>query len=665
MQIKIDRLRLQNFKGICELTLDLNGADAAVTGDNGTGKTTIYDSFLWCLFDKDSAGRSSFDIKPLDEDGQPIHLLESGVELDLDIDGEKLQLKKIYREKWVKKRGDSESSFSGHETLYWVNEVPVKAGEYKAKIAERIDEATFRRITGPEYFMSLNTRDMRSVLIDMVGALPLEQIAGDDPQLQTLIGIMKEKRYTPEDLAKVVRQRITEANAEIRNIPARIDEVRRGIPEAEIWPKLEKERETLRQELKDIETALLDARQAASMARERQNRVNTLYSDLSAKKRQLAEAANAEAYKHKAEVEKLRLEISRGEDEIKNLEDIIEDREHNIKVWEEQISSKRKEYLEHQEQMATIKAEEFPGLEEGETVCSACGQELPGDRIDELKSKASSAFDARKERRITEVVKLANQAALAGKRLKEQIEQHKDAIAVNRRDLETAKSTLESNETKLEVLAAQTFEEKTPEDFKDADEVKAIQSQIDELEKTLDSEDGNSSWLLERKTELADDLGNLDRRLAKKDQIEAAQKRIAELEKRNRELADMVTEQEGIKYAIELFIRTKAEMLETKINGLFSYIQFRLFKQNINGGIEDDCEPLIKGVPYSTGGSYSERVRAGLDIVRTMQRHADIFAPVFVDNAESLTWLLTMDCQTIVLIVKEECKQLEIKIKAA
>mgnify|MGYP006310335581 CR=1 FL=1 len=45
-QIRLNSLRLKNFKGVRALTLDLQGRDAVVYGDNATGKTTIYDAFL-------------------------------------------------------------------------------------------------------------------------------------------------------------------------------------------------------------------------------------------------------------------------------------------------------------------------------------------------------------------------------------------------------------------------------------------------------------------------------------------------------------------------------------------------------------------------------------------------------------------------------------------
>jgi len=61
--MKLLSLTLKNFKGIRSFTLDAQGCDISVFGDNATGKTTLADAFMWLLFDKDSANRKDFEIK--------------------------------------------------------------------------------------------------------------------------------------------------------------------------------------------------------------------------------------------------------------------------------------------------------------------------------------------------------------------------------------------------------------------------------------------------------------------------------------------------------------------------------------------------------------------------------------------------------------------------
>ena len=65
MNIKIKKLSLLNFKGIRELSIEFDEV-TNIHGENGTGKSTIFDAFTWLLFGKDSHDSKDFNIKTLD-----------------------------------------------------------------------------------------------------------------------------------------------------------------------------------------------------------------------------------------------------------------------------------------------------------------------------------------------------------------------------------------------------------------------------------------------------------------------------------------------------------------------------------------------------------------------------------------------------------------------
>ena len=48
-EIRIKRLSLENFKCHDSLTLDFDGGNASIYGDNASGKTSIYDAVTWLL----------------------------------------------------------------------------------------------------------------------------------------------------------------------------------------------------------------------------------------------------------------------------------------------------------------------------------------------------------------------------------------------------------------------------------------------------------------------------------------------------------------------------------------------------------------------------------------------------------------------------------------
>ena len=122
--IFLKKLIINNFKGIKELNIDFSKV-TNIQGENALGKTSIFDAFTWLMFDKDSKNRTDFKIKPLDENNSTIRGLNPTVTGVLDIDGQEIKLTKTYKEKWTKKRGEAEKTFTGNETIYEINDIPV------------------------------------------------------------------------------------------------------------------------------------------------------------------------------------------------------------------------------------------------------------------------------------------------------------------------------------------------------------------------------------------------------------------------------------------------------------------------------------------------------------------------------------------------------------
>ena len=66
----------------------------------------------------------------------------------------------------------------------------------------------------------------------------------------------------------------------------------------------------------------------------------------------------------------------------------------------------------------------------------------------------------------------------------------------------------------------------------------------------------------------------------------------------------------------------------------------------------------VDGVPYASGLNTGARVNAGIDIINALSRHYGIQAPLFIDNAESVTRLERAEAQIIRLVVSEEDEEL-------
>ena len=228
MEIKLKKLTLQNFKGIKNLEIDFEQV-TNIYGQNATGKTTIFDAYLWLLFDKDSSNATQFNIKTLDKDGQPIHQLEHSVEGHFEIDGQEIELKKIYKEKWTKKRGSQVSEFSGHETEYFINGVPKLQKEYKEYVDNIIDEETFKLISNPRYFsVDLDKKKRREILMNMAN-VDAKDVIAENKELKEL----DLEKYSIEDLEKMNKASIKKINEQLKELPVRIDELANSIEDVD------------------------------------------------------------------------------------------------------------------------------------------------------------------------------------------------------------------------------------------------------------------------------------------------------------------------------------------------------------------------------------------------------------------------------------------------
>ena len=228
--------RLTNFKGIRDFTLDTQGQNMNIYGENATGKTTLYDAFLWLLFNKDSQNKTDFAIKTLDENGNEIHGLEHAVETVLALNGKSLTLRKVYSEKWTKKRGAAKKEFTGHTTDHFIDGVPVKKGEYDARIANIASEDIFKLLTSPTYFNEhLHWQDRREILLQVCGDISdgdvLDSLATlqNKDQILALTNILNTRSL--DDHRKIIQARRTEINKELDKIPVRINEAELAMPD--------------------------------------------------------------------------------------------------------------------------------------------------------------------------------------------------------------------------------------------------------------------------------------------------------------------------------------------------------------------------------------------------------------------------------------------------
>ena len=259
--IILKSLHLVNFKGVRDMEIDFEPGTNQVRGENGTGKTTIFDAFTWLLFGKDSANRSdsNFNIKTLDEQGKPILKLEHYVTGVLYVDGKELKLKRMYREKWEKPTGTTTETLKNHETLFYVNDVklPTKR-EFDAKVSGIIAENVFRMITNPFYFTSLKAEDQKAMLLEMAGDVTDADVARLDPAFADFLAALAGTDI--QEKAREVKAKKSACKEELKVIPSKIETAEKLKPEAENWDALTEALAAKRKDLADIEALMRNDR---------------------------------------------------------------------------------------------------------------------------------------------------------------------------------------------------------------------------------------------------------------------------------------------------------------------------------------------------------------------------------------------------------------------
>jgi exonuclease SbcC len=646
--MELMRLTLINFKGIRSFTFEPQGQDYDVYGANATGKTTLQDAFLWLLFDKNSQNKKDFNIKTLDQNGVAIHGLEHTVEAVLQVDGKLTTLKKTLTEKWTKKRGESEKRFTGHQTEYWVNDVPVKAGEYQQHINGLIGEELFRLITNPMFFPTMQWEKQRALLLAICGDVSDKAVIASDKDLSALTEILG--NHSIDNYKKIVNERIKKLNDEIAKIPIRIDELSRTLGEETDYSEIETELSAQKAELQEIEQRLLSSSQLNALWRTKQTQLTQLYLGLNKKRSELELGANAERGKLQSSLNSTETQIQELKNKVTFLEQQIEltrgkHRENTI-----MLNELRSEYT-------TMRAVTFVAPSADDLVCPTCGQALPDDQSEAKIEEQRQKFEADKKRKME-----ANVAQ--GKKLKEQ-----DAALIKSiEEYEVNLNVLFDEITNLGVNANELREKLTqlPEniDIESHPEYQAIQQQITTLEAEMDKPvEDVTHELLAQKQSIMTEIERLNAILNDRDVQAKTQERIKELEAEERKLAQQISEFEGHKFLIEKFVKTKVSMLEESINSKFQAVTFKLFDVQINGGVNECCEAMINGVPYADANRAAQ-INAGIDIINTITRHYGITAPVFVDNAEAVNELIPCDSQVIRLLVSND-KTLKVEINKA
>lgn len=657
MKIHFKTLTLKNFKGILgEKTINFCDTVTSIYGANHTGKTTVIDAILWVLFDKNSEGASVFGIDTKDENNNVIPNLEHSVKLVLTIDGVERTLEKVRKDVWTKPRGQEEKVLTGHTTNYFINGNKYTQTEYKAEISNILNDARFKCITNPMFFPTLPPTEQRMLLEQMVGETNFVDVVSTKEEWTLL-----EKYIENGDVERFrenLAYKIKLVKEELKLIPSRISEHTNELAELQSkdynFPILEKRIAEIEKGLQHYDDMLADASKGSDEKYKSKMAVRKQIQAYEAERDSIIDKIN----KENRESEQLHESV------ISSIEDAIAKQRKNIRDAnvDAQSNERRKELLEKQKvdfrtRWQQVEDETFQ-WDEANEVCPTCHQRLPQEDIDTLRERLQGNFNESKAKK----QELLDIEAESIAKKQNEIEEERKRCATDKQEAEERIVHLEKELEKAKGIQPEKKDYTT--DSRVVELTSLIKGEEDKLQQLEQEEDNTTQQeainrIKEQKQGQQQLRDQLRDQLQVKLQIERKEKRIAELTTEQQTLSQQLTGLEQQDNTAIKLVQFYIEELEKKVNKMFDIVRFTMFEHHLNGNIKTKCECTMHGTPYQDL-SNSEKINAGIDIINAMCRHHNAFAPIIVDNAESITDILPTASQQIRLVVSAQDKELTV-----
>lgn len=639
MELILERLSIRNFKGISSLDIDF-GHETEISGDNGLGKTSVYDAVLWLLFGTDSQGRASFELKPKNKEGQIILGAEPEVTATIRCDGKPTTLRKQLREVWRKPTGQAQSIYDRDEVACYVNDVPKKIDkEYAPFIDSLIPERIFRFALVPRTFFDLPWDKRRKELI----AIANPDIDGEVTQLPAFSSIS----YilcgeTPEDAKKRIQDQRRKLNKDLDAIPARMDEIHRTLR-----PLDEEALADAEARKNDMEGELADIDRRIASGRELQKQIVAIISQQETFRKALQARQDALTYEAGKEAREARrkLEVARN-----NHTDLL-CKKHEVQasmgLAQEQLSQsnqRRKELLDNWHEINNSPYQ-APAISQA---CPTCGQQLPAAQIKAAHDKHRLEYQREKDRTLDCIQD-------EGKKVAARIAQQQAQIADWEAQISSLDMDIKASLDRIEALKSASQVGPYEVNYADDAECQRCTDEIYKLQSQLDGMDSaNVDYLLKMKQDVMQAIQQSNAILAAREQSQQAYARLKELTQEKRDIGESIMTLDGELDLLDRYMSKRCELLEDNINRLFPTVRWKLFEPLKNGGIKDACTATVNGINIGGSANHAAWVNACIEVSRVICEHYGVSAPCFVDNAESINRLDKPAGQLITLRVTKD-----------
>lgn len=640
--MKLDYIKIKNFKGCVEFEMHPQAGETTVYGKNRAGKSTIADAFYWVLFGKNQSGSTDFGIKNyLRKDlNRRDHFVE------VMFDGAH-KFTKIYKESWIRKKGELEEVYSGNTIEYYINDVPVTMAIYNAKIEELLPKC--KLLASANYFTEvLKWEDRRKILLDVVKPYSDLEICESNGELSKLGLLISNKPI--DDLKKEVATKVSKIKKDIEELPVRIDELTSQIPDEvteddinSVMGEIDKEIENLQEEIS----------RSSKHDEERQNKASTAFKKIKDLEQELHAFCNAER-SSMTELQNDSVLLLSKINRLISAESIERaialDK---LKKLEYKLSEKKYEIESLRSMWSIENTREF--VNKLQDSCLACKR--PFD-MSELQAKSKGQEDEFNSNKAINLKKINEQGAALKAEIHELLDK-KASLEMMLGEIDAKILELESQKPKKQPKSSLEIDQEICATEKYSEIIESIKSAKDDYQNLLNNQ--NKETIISDIQSKYKDLQSKRDKLIKSVNTNAViqiKERISNLKEQHSNLGQELSTNEEITFLIKRLTEIKIQMVENKLNEFFG-LDFKMFDQQINGGIRETCTIRLDGVEYPDLNTEG-KMTANILIVKGLQEHYGVRYPIFLDNRESVTDIPKINAQIINLFVDPKAKKLKV-----
>lgn len=674
-RVTLKSLRVENFGNVIGFVRDVVfGNRTTIKGRNESGKSTLGDAYSWTMTNKLMNGNAADGIRPHDENGKDFDGTDITVTAVLDIDGEEKRIQKTQTQMFTKKTGE----FKGNNNDYMINEIPKKEKDFKAFLETVASDEIFQLCTSSAAFLKLDTKKRRQKLFEMVPEFSDDDVIATDEQFLPIKRMFSDG--TVEELIARANFQLNGRGRQDKGLNGQLDDMKPRIDEASKGNCDVAEYEIAINGLKEQIAELDEQEQALNGSIAAYDKASQNILDLKFEQSDIVRKANEGLVQQKRvlndEISDLQMKKREVENALRLAEMDLKHAEMGIRRHEADLKQAQEDwpkYSAREFDETKLKAIQEEAFDENLLICPTCGQDLPAEKAEQIKAE----FEQKKAKRIQDEESLKVTFYEMKEKKLSGIAETGNKAAADLKKAQNAKADAEKKIAEIKgqiadliikITAKQQELSKLPDsiDLSENAEYQTITAEIAKQEESLKLMNNGE----EQRREISGKRNEIVSEIARYQQLikqsQDAQDRVAELQQEQKNLSQRIADTQKELDLLKSFQKAKCDMLTEKINSLFMFTKWQLFKPQVNGDYAEVCEPIFKGTAYGRRLNDGAKALIDLDICYTFQKMNDIRVPIWLDNAERMTentlkMLDGIDTQVIFLKATEGDLSVEVK----